>query len=59
MKNNSKDLENEIFRKYGVTITDMAERGIRALGILGGIRRPDQEPSKEHSHVDASDGSPR
>lgn len=39
----------EIFRKYGLRVTDMAEHGIRAIGILGGVRKQDQQPSKEHS----------
>ena len=27
----------EIFRRYGVEVTEGADRGIRAIGILGGI----------------------
>jgi hypothetical protein len=41
-----KDSEEEIFRKHGVQVTDMAKRGIRAIGILGGVRRQDRVPSK-------------
>lgn len=41
-----KDSEEEIFRESGVQVTDMAERVIRAIGIIGGVRRPDQLPSK-------------
>lgn len=37
----------ELGRKYGVQVADMANRGIRAIGILGGIRRQDQELSKD------------
>ena len=29
----------EIGRKYGVTVTDMSKRGVRAIGFLGGVRR--------------------
>jgi hypothetical protein len=31
------DKVKEIARKYGVEVTDGADRGIRAIGILGGI----------------------
>lgn len=46
-----KSLEDlqKLGKKYGVQVTDMAERGIRAIGILDGVRRQDQEPSKERS----------
>ena len=46
---NSIETLQELGRKYGVQVTDMAERGIRAIGILGGARRQDREPRKEHS----------
>ena len=31
------DRVKEIARQYGVEVTDGADRGIRAIGILGGI----------------------
>ena len=42
------DEMKEIARKYGVEVTDGANRGIRAIGILGGIsgkynRKPECE----------------
>lgn len=47
-KNTPKSLKDlqELGRKYGVQVTDMAERGIQAIGVLGGVRRQDQELSK-------------
>ena len=46
---NSLEALQELGKKYGVQVTDMAERGIKAIGILGGVRRQDQEPSKDQS----------
>jgi hypothetical protein len=46
-KENSLEALQELGKKYGVQVTDMAERGIRAIGILG-VRRQDQQASKEH-----------
>jgi hypothetical protein len=46
---NSLEALQELGKKYGVQVTDMAERGIRAIGILGGVRRQDQQSSKECS----------
>ena len=31
------DKLKEIAQKYGINVTDAAERGIRVIGILGGI----------------------
>ena len=31
------DSMQELGKKYGVKVTDMSERGIRAIGFLGGI----------------------
>jgi hypothetical protein len=46
---NSLEALQELGKKYGVQVTDMAKRrGIRAIGVLGGVRRQDQEPRKEH-----------
>ncbi len=28
----------ELGQKYGVTVTDMSERGIRAIGVIGGLK---------------------
>ena len=40
----------EIGRKYGVKVTDMSERGVRAIGFLGGVSRHDQESrASDHS----------
>ena len=46
---NSLEALQELGKKYGVQVTDMAKRGIRAIGILGGVRRRDQEPSRNGS----------
>ena len=40
----SLDIAKEIGQKYGVTVTDMSDRGVRAIGILGGVRRQDKGP---------------
>jgi len=45
----------EIGRKYGVKVTDMSERGVRAIGFLGGVRRQDQE-SGASGHSPAARG---
>ena len=42
----SMDSLKELGRKYGVKVTDMSERGVRAIGFLGGVRRKDQKPGK-------------
>lgn len=49
-----KSLEDlqKLGRKYGVQVTDMAERGIRAIGILGGVRRQDGQPGTDSSPAD-------
>ena len=31
------DSLKELGQKYGVKVTDMSERGVRAIGILGGV----------------------
>jgi hypothetical protein len=36
------DTMQELGQKYGVKVTDMSERGIRAIGIVGGVREPDK-----------------
>jgi hypothetical protein len=48
---NSLEALQELGKKYGVQVTDMAERGIRAIGILG-VRRQDQQSSKDLSPAD-------
>ena len=40
------DTMKELGQKYGVKVTDMSERGVRAIGFLGGVRRKDQKPGK-------------
>jgi len=42
---NSLEALQELGKNYGVQVTDMAKRGIRAVGILG-VRRQDRVPSK-------------
>ena len=42
---NSLEALQELGKKYGVQVTDMAKR-VQAIGVLGGVRRQDQEPSK-------------
>jgi hypothetical protein len=37
------DRMQELGHKYGVKVTDMSERGVLAIGFLGGVRRQDQE----------------
>jgi hypothetical protein len=44
------DSMQEIGRKYRVKVTDMSERGVRAIGFLGGVSRQDQESgASDHS----------
>jgi hypothetical protein len=31
----------DLGQKYGVKVTDMRERGVRAIGLLGGVRKQD------------------
>jgi hypothetical protein len=45
-KKPSMDSLKELGQKYGVKVTDMSERGVRAIGFLGGARRKDQKPGK-------------
>jgi hypothetical protein len=49
---NSLEALQELGKKYGVQVTDMAKRGIRAIGILGGVRRQDRVSSKDLSPAD-------
>jgi hypothetical protein len=37
------DRAKEIGKKYGVEVKDGSELGIRGIGIVGGVRRQDQE----------------
>jgi hypothetical protein len=41
-KKASMDSLTELGRRYGVKVTDMSGRGVRAIGILGGVGRSDQ-----------------
>jgi hypothetical protein len=34
------DIMKEAGEKYGVKVTDMSEQGVRAIGLLGGVRWP-------------------
>jgi hypothetical protein len=38
------DSLTELGRRYGVKVTDMSERGVRAVGFLAGARRKHQKP---------------
>ncbi len=45
-----KDIE-ELGRKYGVQVTNMAKGSIRAVGFLGGVKRPTKvEPEMQRSN---------
>ena len=44
-KNPSMDSLKELGQKYGVKVTDMSKRGIRAIGMLGGIKMGSQCPA--------------
>ena len=35
----------ELGKKYGVKVNDMSERGVRAIGMLGGIKMGSQCPA--------------
>lgn len=48
-RKSAKELAIEIFRKYGVKVTDMSERGVRAIGIVGGVRPPKSKQQKQKS----------
>jgi hypothetical protein len=40
----------ELGQKYGVNVTDMSERGVRAIGIIGGVPKQDQtRPRRKRS----------
>ena len=41
-KKASMDSLKELGQKYGVKVTDMSGRGVRAIGILGGVGRSDK-----------------
>ena len=53
-KKASMDSLKELAQKYGVKVTDMSKRGIRAIGFLSGVGRQDQRPDKPNSPVDPS-----
>jgi hypothetical protein len=52
------DIMKEAAEKYGVKVTEMSERGIRAIGFLGGVGTQDQRPDKANSPVDPSGERP-
>ncbi len=54
------DKMKEAAEKYGVKVTEMSKRGIRAIGFLSGVGRQDQRPDKPNSPVDpgGSDSQP-
>jgi hypothetical protein len=41
------DSLKELGRKYGVPVTDMSKRGIRAIGVSGGVRKQHHRAEKE------------
>jgi hypothetical protein len=46
------DIMKEATEKYGVKVTDMSKRGIRAIGFLSGVGSQDQRPDNPNSPVD-------
>ena len=44
-KNVTMDALKKLGEKYGVKVTDMSERGVRAIGMLGGIKMDSQCPA--------------
>lgn len=46
----------ELGKKYGVKVTDGSERGIRAIGFLGGVGKKDELHGNNDSH--AASGGP-
>lgn len=44
-----KELAEEIYRKHGVKVTDMSERGVRAIGIVGGVRLQKSKQRKQNA----------
>jgi hypothetical protein len=52
------EVMEEAGKKHGVKVTDMSERGIRAVGFLSGVGSPDQSPDKPNSPVDPGDERP-
>ncbi len=38
------DTVHDLGQKSGVKVTDMSERGVRAIGLMWGVRRIDQAP---------------
>jgi hypothetical protein len=44
------DTMKELGQKYSVKVTDMSERGVRAIGIIGGVQKPHQtRPRRKRS----------
>lgn len=41
----------ELGQKHGVKVTDLSERGVRAIGIIGGIPNPDKIPLGGTNHA--------
>jgi hypothetical protein len=40
------EVMEELGKKHGVKVTDMSKRGIRAIGLLGGVGSQDRRPDK-------------
>jgi len=41
------DTTRELSQKYGVRVTDLSQREVQAIGIIGGVRKQDQAPPKQ------------
>jgi hypothetical protein len=41
------DRMKELRAKHGVKVTDMSDRGVRAIGIIGGVPKQDQTPAQQ------------
>lgn len=44
-----KELAIEVYRKYGVKVTDMSKRGVRAIGIVGGVHPHKSKQQKQNA----------
>lgn len=40
----------ELGEKYGVKVTDMSERGVRGIGIVGGVAAKLRKPQNPEPH---------
>lgn len=49
----------ELGQRYGVTVTDMSERGVKAIGIIGGVRREDDKTDRGSLSTERASGGRR